>query len=253
MMSDPIGYDFGGTDEGSHYDYSNRIPMKEGSLASRENAGYDNRSGEDIQKDSVNRLARASQAAIGNGKQAGFATGATRSTDAGKVDFEGHFNPEVLAIFGDYMNRHKVQRDGRLRASDNWQEGIPVFRYVKSLIRHTFEFWRMWRGTTVTNPDSGSYFTFRDVLCAMMFNTMGIIYELARKGGTWNIENWLDRTHLSTQDRKMFETEGQPVKDINGFRAGSANPIPYENPAAAPGGCAYRYCDTAGQDTREEQ
>lgn len=122
----------------------------------------------------------ASREAVGNGEQQGFSTGATRSASDGKIDFEGHLSPEVLMVFGDYMNRHRIQRDGQLRASDNWQQGIPIHCYVKSLIRHTFEFWRMWRGREAINPDNGQPFTFRDVLSAIMFNTMGLIYELER-------------------------------------------------------------------------
>lgn len=135
----------------------------------------------------------------GNGVQTGFSTGATRSTDENKIDFEGHLNPEVLHIFGEYMHRHRVQRDGQLRASDNWQKGIPIHRYVKSLIRHTFEFWRMWRGYAVQNPDNGQLFTFRDVLSANLFNTMGILLELRRR-------EMLGLRYLATTEREEEES-----------------------------------------------
>jgi len=138
----------------------------------------------------------------GNGPQAGFATGATRSTDVDKVDIEGHIHPEVLAIFGEYMHRHRIQRDGKVRTSDNWQEGIPVYRYVKSLVRHGLEFWRMWRGSPVVNPDSGAFFTIGDVLCAILFNTMGILYELGVRG---NISYLLSKTYITKDMRKAFE------------------------------------------------
>ncbi len=152
-------------------------------MASREAAGLDN------------------QKIPGNGSQTGFTTGATRSTDANKVDYEGHINPEVLAIYGDYMNRHRVQRDGQLRQSDNWQKGIPLYRYVKSLIRHTFEFWRMWRGTTVLNPDNNKLFTFQDVLCAILFNVMGIMYEMQRA----KAQNLLREVALMPSEREEKE------------------------------------------------
>lgn len=127
--------------------------------------------------------AREAQRAIGNGEQQGFTTGATRSTAEGKIDYEGHISPAVLQVFGEYMNEHRVQRDGRLRASDNWQKGIPVSAYMKSLVRHTFELWRMWRGGEVRNPDAGGQvFTLREVLCAILFNVMGIIFELEKTG-----------------------------------------------------------------------
>ncbi len=118
--------------------------------------------------------------AVGNGVQTDFGTGATRSSDEGKIDYEGHISPRVIRIFGEYMNEHRVQRDGKIRGSDNWQEGIPVYRYTKSLIRHAQEFHLMWRGEEVVNLDSGKPFTFRTVLCAILFNTMGLLFELSR-------------------------------------------------------------------------
>jgi hypothetical protein len=163
-------------------------------MASRENSGYDN----------PTTWAKG-EANVGNGPQTGFTTGATRSTSEGKIDYEGHISPRVLHIFGEYMHDHRVQRDGKVRASDNWQEGIPVYRYVKSLIRHTEEFWTMWRGDTVVNPDSDKPFTFRDVLCAILFNTMGILFELSREGMAP-----LQAPHVTTDLRKEFEREDQP-------------------------------------------
>ena len=156
----------------------------------------------------ASRESAYSTEATGNGPQQGFTTGATRSTDADKIDYEGHLHPDVLAVFGEYMHAHRIQRDGRTRASDNWQEGIPVYRYVKSLIRHTFEFWRMWRGTTVRNPDNGAYFTFRDVLSAILFNVMGIIYELQCE----RFECLLNETYLPKSSRKGYENEDQLLK-----------------------------------------
>ena len=124
----------------------------------------------------------ASREAIGNGEQQGFTTGATRSAAANKIDYEGHISPRVQAIFGEYMNQHRIQRDGQLRSSDNWQLGIPIPNYVKSFIRHSTEFWQMWRGYSVVNQDSGNAFTFMDVLCALRFNIDGMILELDRCG-----------------------------------------------------------------------
>jgi len=145
----------------------------------------------------------------GNGEQTGFSTGASRSTDADKIDYEGHINPEVLAIFGEYMHAHRVQRDGRIRGSDNWQRGIPVYRYVKSLIRHTFEFWRMWRGHAAFNPDAhGRVFTLKEVLSAILFNVMGIIYELERRDqAVHNDDISLDKVMVPTSVREALERE----------------------------------------------
>jgi hypothetical protein len=151
------------------------------------------------------RVNMASTEAVGNGEQQGFTTGATRSTAEGKIDYEGHINPEVLAIFGDYMSRHRVQRDGKLRASDNWQKGIPIPNYIKSLIRHTMELWRMYRGYPVVNPDSGEHFTFRDVCCAIMFNIMGLILELNRLQAIGDQTTPFDRILLFPENREQLE------------------------------------------------
>jgi hypothetical protein len=51
-------------------------------------------------------------------------TGATRDTSNGKNDYEGFNNPLVELAFGDYMTEHRIQSDGSLRDSDNWQQGF---------------------------------------------------------------------------------------------------------------------------------
>ena len=160
----------------------------------------------------------ASREAVGNGVQSVFTTGATRSTDTNKIDFEGHINPEVLEIFGEYMNRHRVQRDGQLRASDNWQKGIPLYRYVKSLIRHTFEFWRMWRGKSVINPDNNRPFIFRDVLSAILFNVMGLMYEMSRH------ERFLNAEFVHPELREEMERGDELKSEVSKKAYSEAHP-----------------------------
>src|ERR1700754_2521147 len=43
----------------------------------------------------------------GQAKIRQFSTGATRDTDAGKVDYEGFLSPYALKAFGEYMDRHR--------------------------------------------------------------------------------------------------------------------------------------------------
>lgn len=172
-------------------------------MASRENSGqYDPQSG-------IGGVASAGYSptpAPGNGEQVGFATGATRSNSDDKIDYEGYISPVVLRLFGEYMHEHRIQRDGKVRASDNWQQGIPIYRYVKSLIRHTQEFWLMWRGEVAINPDNGKPFTLKQVLCAILFNTMGILFEMGKQNMSW----LLDRTYMVPADRVNFETADKP-------------------------------------------
>lgn len=100
-----------------------------------------------------------------------FETGATRDTDAGKIDYEGFLSPLVLERYAIYMNQHRMQTDGKLRDSDNWQKGIPVPAYVKSLWRHFFAVWKGHRQGEIKEDD----------VCAMIFNGMGILHELLKK------------------------------------------------------------------------
>lgn len=106
-----------------------------------------------------------------------FDTGATRSADEHKFDYEGFINPEVLYRYGQYMHEHRTQRDGSLRDSDNWQKGIPLAKYVKSLVRHVIDLWRMNRGYEVINPDTNKPHTPDELCCAIMFNSMGYLKE----------------------------------------------------------------------------
>lgn len=107
-----------------------------------------------------------------------FDTGATRNDDSLKFDYEGFINPEALHAFATYMHDHRLQRDGTTRDADNWQKGIPFRAYVKSLVRHTIDLWRMERGYPVTNPDTGEPHTKHELCCALVFNSLGYLKEL---------------------------------------------------------------------------
>ena len=99
-----------------------------------------------------------------------FPTGATRTTDLGKHDPEGYLSPLVIERYCEYMTTHRVQADGSLRASDNWQKGIPLEEYVKSLLRHTLDFWRAHRGWAPAD-------LMEDAACAILFNISGWLHE----------------------------------------------------------------------------
>jgi hypothetical protein len=72
------------------------------------------------------------------------------------------------------MHRHRLQSDGELRAPDNWQKGIPFDAYCDSLIRHVFDAWYLWRESSELDDE------FDELLCAILFNTMGMLYERTR-------------------------------------------------------------------------
>lgn len=107
-----------------------------------------------------------------------FETGATRDTDAGKLDYEGFLSPRVLKRFAEYMNKNRVQSDGTLRDSDNWQKGIPLEAYMKSLWRHFFEVWELYRVRVANGVlDDDQIDALDEALCAVMFNTQGFLHE----------------------------------------------------------------------------
>lgn len=98
-----------------------------------------------------------------------FDTGATRDTDENKLDYEGFLSPLVLAEYAKYMNKNRVQADGKLRDSDNWQKGIPRDVYMKSAWRHFIEWWASHR--------MGDSVARREAICALLFNAMGYLHE----------------------------------------------------------------------------
>lgn len=103
-----------------------------------------------------------------------FKTGATRDTNQNKPDYEGFLSPLVLKRYGEYMNKHRVQPDGNLRDSDNWQKGIPKEEYCKSALRHFMDWWMENRGFESRDG-------LEEALCALMFNTMGCLHETLKE------------------------------------------------------------------------
>ena len=106
-----------------------------------------------------------------------FETGATRDSEEGKIDYEGFLCPMVLERYGQYMNKHRIQSDGQLRASDNWQAGIPISVYIKSLLRHVWDVWMILRGHVRKDPKDGHVISLLEACCAALFNVMGIMHE----------------------------------------------------------------------------
>jgi hypothetical protein len=100
-----------------------------------------------------------------------FTTGATRDADTTKLDYEGFLAPSVLRRYSEYMHECRLRNippGQTMRASDNWQRGIPRDAYMKSLIRHTMEAWEQHRRSGAVDET---------VLCAVMFNVMGLLFE----------------------------------------------------------------------------
>jgi hypothetical protein len=100
-----------------------------------------------------------------------FDSGATRDENTTKLDYKGFLSPVALHEFAKYMQRHRVQADGTLRASDNWKKGIPIKCYAESFYRHAFELWYM------IECGGAERDKITDKLCAVFFNLQGWLHE----------------------------------------------------------------------------
>jgi hypothetical protein len=111
-----------------------------------------------------------------------FGTGAQRDLDANKLDFEGFLSPLVLKRYAEHMHKARRMPDGTMRASDNWQLGIPQEAYMKSLFRHFFDTWSTYRGIEVTEVVRGETIVkdMETELCAILFNTSGLLHEILK-------------------------------------------------------------------------
>lgn len=103
-----------------------------------------------------------------------FDTGATRDSDENKYDYEGFLHPIVIERYARYMHKHRKQANGRLRASDNWQKGIPKDAYMKSAFRHFMDWWMEHRGYKARED-------LEEALCALSFNVQGYLYEVLKE------------------------------------------------------------------------
>ena len=105
---------------------------------------------------------------IDDGTLRTFASGATRDTAEDKLDYDGFLSPDVLVHFAEYMHANRVQSDGSLRDSDNWQKGIPLDQYMKSAWRHFMNCWESHRNGDIDE----------DSLHGLLFNVMGYLHEV---------------------------------------------------------------------------
>jgi len=103
-----------------------------------------------------------------------FKSGATRDTNKSKFDFEGFLSPIVLQEFAKYMHENRIQSDGKLRDSDNWQKGMPKKEYIKSAWRHFIDWWLEHRGYESRDG-------IKKALCGLIFNSMGYLYEILKE------------------------------------------------------------------------
>ncbi len=106
-----------------------------------------------------------------------FEGGATRNSEEGKLDYEGFLSPLVLRRYAEYLHSHRALEDGAMRDSDNWQRGMPLDVYMKSMWRHFMDLWTLHR-----RPNPFLEQTMEIALCGVLFNASGYLHELLKKG-----------------------------------------------------------------------
>ncbi len=110
-----------------------------------------------------------------------FESGATRNSEEGKLDYEGFLSPLVLKRYAEYLNSHRELEDGTTRDSDNWQQGIPLSVYMKSMWRHFMDLWTLHRRPQVPPEDDAR--PIEVACCAVLFNVSGYLHELLKRRG----------------------------------------------------------------------
>ena len=105
-----------------------------------------------------------------------FATGATRDTIAGKINYAGILSPLVVKCFGEYMDKHRLQKDGSLRDFDNWKKGMPQAVCVESTFRHFMDWW------IISHGFDGARSTEEEALCAILFNVQVRLHDILKEG-----------------------------------------------------------------------
>lgn len=108
-------------------------------------------------------------------KMLGFESGATRNRKENELQYEGFISPLALQMFAKYMHEHRHTADGEVRASDNWQKGIPDESYRDSLLRHVIDIWMIYRDWAALARDGDK----REALAGAFFNLQGLMHNLA--------------------------------------------------------------------------
>lgn len=140
-----------------------------------------------------------------------FNGGATRDTDAAKLDFEGFNNPLVDRCYAEYLNKHRQTANG-LRDSDNWQNLFGDKHTdicMKSLCRHVVDARLAHRGYKSEQP-------VIDSLNAIIFNAKAYLLKLL-----------LDEENYNTAiDHEIGTAVDVETKPGYGGKIGRTKPVP---------------------------
>lgn len=107
-----------------------------------------------------------------------FESGATRNVET-DPDYHGFLSPLALHSYGEYMHRHRLQADGTMRRSDNWQLGIPNDAFVRSLVRHVHDIELIHDGYgELARQDDRDDNVLLAHLSAALFNIQGMLHNV---------------------------------------------------------------------------
>jgi len=105
-----------------------------------------------------------------------FPSGSTRDTEEGKLSYVKGLSPIVLKGYLQYLDKHRLQADGQKRSFDNWKLGIDQEAYLDGLGRHFWDVWLLCHRYPA--EDNHGPVELKNALYAIMFNSMGLLYEL---------------------------------------------------------------------------
>lgn len=105
-----------------------------------------------------------------------FASGATRDTSEGKLEYARFNSPIVMKRYAEYMDTHRKQSDGNLREPDNWMNLFGDKHEdvcLDSLMRHLMDVWLINKGFHGEARED-----IEGALCAILFNTNAYLFKV---------------------------------------------------------------------------
>jgi len=105
-----------------------------------------------------------------------FETGAIRDSDEGKIKYVDAICLEFFQMYGSYMRKHCVQKDGQCRSTSNWKKGFGLDVTIDSFFRHAVDFVLSHYGIPVD-----SKLSHEDLACAVRFNLEAYMQEYLDK------------------------------------------------------------------------
>lgn len=116
-----------------------------------------------------------------------FKTGATRDSLGDKLQYSRFLSPAVIKRYCEYLQKHREQADGNIREPDNWKHGIDEGVYMDSLLRHVIDLrYGEHYGIDAAQEEE-------ELLCAIMFNAMGMLFEKIKLKGFLTDKVVIDR------------------------------------------------------------